>query len=168
MYQIGDRVIYGIHGVCDVTDLEEKMIDRKKMVYLVLEPVGQTGSRFLVPAHNAAAMAKIRRILTVEEWEALLRSEAVRADGWIRDEGARKNVYRELVGSCDREKLLQMICTLYRHKAAQAAAGKKVHLSDDNFLRDAERLMASEISVVMGMDMDQARKYIREKLKEDA
>ena len=58
MYQIGDKVLYGMHGVCVVIDLEKRTLDGKQVTYLVLEPAGQSGSRFLVPSHNAAAMAK--------------------------------------------------------------------------------------------------------------
>ena len=168
MYQIGEQVVYGVHGVCRVVDQEERVIDRKRVVYLALEPVGQDGSRYLVPTHNAAAMSKVKAMLSQEEFSKLMDSEEVRADGWIRDENLRKQTYRELISSGDRVRLMQMVRTLYRHKAAQSAAGRKVHLCDDNFLRDAEKLLTGEVSVVMGMDPEQARQYIRNKLKEDA
>ena len=45
MYQTGDRVVYGSHGVCCVASLEERVIDRKIVQYLALEPVGQEGAR---------------------------------------------------------------------------------------------------------------------------
>lgn len=168
MYQIGDKVVYGVHGVCMVVDQEERLIDRKRQVYLALEPVGQGGSRYLVPTHNAVAMAKVRRMLSKEELEEMINSEAVHADGWIRDENQRKQSYRELISSGDRAKLMQMVCTLYRHKAAQVSAGKKCHLCDENFLRDAEKLLISEIAIVLEIDQEQAKQYIRGKLKEDA
>lgn len=168
MFQVGDKVVYGIHGVCTVVDQEERLIDRKRLTYLALEPVGQGGSRYLVPTHNAAAMAKLRRMLSKEDLEALLQSEEVRADGWIKDENQRKQAYRELISSGDRAKLMQMVRTLYRHKTAQAAAGRKCHLCDENFLRDAEKLLVSEVSIVMNVEPDQAKQYIRSKLKEDA
>lgn len=168
MYQIGDKVVYGIHGVCRVVDQEERLVDRKRLTYLALEPVGQDGSKFLVPTQNAAAMAKLRRMLSREELETILESEEVRADGWIKDENQRKRAYRELINSGDRTKLMCMVRTLHRHKAAQAAAGRKCHLCDENFLRDAEKLLTSEISIVLNMESDQVRKYIRERLKEDA
>lgn len=164
MYQVGDKVVYGIHGVCMVADQEERTVDRKRVTYLVLEPVGQTGARFLVPTHNQAAMAKVKQMLSREELEAMMGSEAVQADGWIRDENLRKQTYRELISSGDRARLMCMVRTLYRHKAAQAAAGKKCHLSDENFLRDAEKLLSSEISVVMGLDPEQTKKYLKENL----
>lgn len=164
MYQIGDQVVYGIHGVCCVVEQEERVIDRKRVTYLVLEPVGQDGSRYLVPIHNAAAMAKLRKKLSREELEDLLKSETIRVDGWITDENQRKQMYRELISSGDLAKLMQMVHTLYRHKNAQAAAGRKVHLCDENFLRDAEKLLASEAAIVLGMEYDQARKYLKENL----
>jgi len=167
MYQAGDRVVYGIHGVCRVVQLEKRIVDKKTVTYLVLEPVGQDGSRYLVPTHNAAAMSKLRPMLTPREMEALMRSDSVRQDGWIREENLRKATYRELITSGDREGLLRMVRTLYLHKKAQAAAGKKVHLADDNFLRDAEKLLSGEIAVVMGMEADQARTYLRSQLKDE-
>ena len=168
MYQIGDQVVYGVHGVCRVVDQEERVIDRKRVTYLALEPVGQDGSRYLVPTHNAVAMSKLKHMLSKEELTQLMDSEEVRSDGWIRDENQRKQTYRELISSGDRAKLMCMVRSLYRHKAAQAASGRKVHLCDDNFLRDAERLLTGEVAIVMEMDADQAKQYLRSKLKEDA
>lgn len=168
MYQIGDRVVYGMHGVCIVTDHEQRMIDRKSVTYLVLEPIGQGGSRYLIPTHNAAAMAKIHPLMNAEELKGLLESAKVSADCWIKEENQRKQHYRELIGSCDRMRLLQMVCSLYRHKAAQNAAGRKCHLCDDNFLRDAEKLLSGEIAVIMGIEPVQALQYLRNCLKEDA
>lgn len=167
MFQVGNQVVYGIHGVCRIVDQEERVIDRKRVTYLALEPVGQDGSRYLVPTHNAAAMAKLRPMLSKEELEALMDSQEVKADGWIRDENLRKQTYRELISSGDRTKLMQMVHTLYGHKAQQTAAGRKIHLCDDNFLRDAEKLLTGEVSIVMGMEPEQAKAYIRNKLKED-
>ena len=63
MFQVGDRVVYGIHGVCDIKDSETQTMDRKKVTYLVLEPLGQPGSRYMVPTHNAVAMGKLKKML---------------------------------------------------------------------------------------------------------
>ena len=167
MYQVGDQVVYGIHGVCSVADMEKRVVDRKTVTYLVLEPVAQDGSRYLIPTHNASAMSKLRPMLTPEQMQALISSEEVRQDGWIRDENLRKQTYRELITGGDRAALMRMVHTLYVHKKNQAAAGKKVHLADENFMRDAEKLLCSEITVVMGMETDQARNYLRSQLKSE-
>ena len=167
MFQIGDKVVYGVHGVCDIVEQEERVVDRKKVTYLALEPVGQGGARYLVPTHNAAAMAKLRHMLSREERDALVQSDAVRADGWIPDENQRKQTYREMISSGDRGKLMCMVRTLYRHKAAQTAAGRKCHLCDENFLRDAERLLIGEVSMILSVDADQAKQYLKNHLKDE-
>lgn len=164
MFQIGDKVIYGSHGVCCVVGQEERIINRRDVTYLALEPMGQEGSRFLVPTHNPVAMGKLCHVLTREELDALLKSEAIRADAWIPDENVRKQTYRELIGSADRLRILTMVHTLYRHRNAQAVAGKKVHLCDENFLRDAEKLLISEIAMVMEIEPDKAKQYLKQTL----
>ena len=164
MFQVGDRVVYSIHGVCEVVALEEQTVDGKKVTYLVLEPLGQPGSRYLVPTHNPTAMGKLKNLLTREELEILF-SDAVKEDCWIRDENLRKQTYRELIGSGNRQKLIGMLYTLYRHKSAQTAAGRKIHICDDNFLRDVEKLLISEVAIVMGLDAGEAKQFIRSKLQ---
>ena len=168
MYQIGDKVIYGMHGVCVVSDLEKRTVDGKQVVYLAQEPVGQTGSRFLVPTHNAAAMGKVRAVLSQEALEELLSSDAVKEDAWIRDESQRKQSYRELITSCDRQRLAQMVYSLYRYRTAQTAVGKKLHMCDENFLRDAEKILSGEIASTLEIPSSEALRYLRSKLKEDA
>ena len=165
MYQIGDLVVYGIHGVCRIAAEEQKTIDRKRVVYLVLEPVSQAASRFLVPSHNSAAMAKLRPLLKEAEFEGLLSSSEAHMDSWIPEEGRRKLAYRELIASADPLRLAGMVYTLYRHKARQLELGKKVHQSDDNFLRDGERIIAGELAIVMDVPYPEALAYLRQQLQ---
>ena len=165
MYQIGDQVVYGIHGVCRVVDQEERVVDRKKVVYMALEPMEQEGSRYLIPTHNPVAMSKVKPMLTNEELTALLESKEALEDNWIRDENQRKQTYRELISSGDRVRLMQMVRTLYRHKAEQLTAGRKVHICDDNFLRDAEKLLCSEIAAVSGITLEEAKLLLRKNMK---
>ena len=167
MYQTGDKVLYGMHGVCVIVDLEQRRIDGKQVSFLVLEPVGQSGSRYLVPTHNTAAMEKVHPVLGREAMEKLLSSDGVRRDIWVCDEGQRKQLYRELLSGYDRQRLIQMIFSLYRYRAAQAAAGKKFHLCDENFLRDAERNLSGEIASTLEISFTEALEYLRSKLKED-
>ena len=160
MYQIGDHVVYGIHGVCRILCEEERKVDRNKVQYFVLEPVDQAGARYYIPTQNQAALNKLRPVLSREELEALLRSEAVREDFWIADENRRKQTYRELIGSGDRGALIRMVGTLHRHRREQMEAGRKFHLCDENFLRDAEKLLNAEFSMVLGIAPGQVGQYI--------
>lgn len=165
MFHLDDYVIYGIHGACRVLGREKQLVNKKRKEFLVLEPLMQSGSKYYVPAENPTAMAKLQGVLSQDELVQLLESDAVREDCWISDEGHRKQIYRELITSADRLRLMQMVASLYRYRGAQEAAGRKFHLCDDNFLRDAERLLSSEISLVMNLSADEAREFLRKHLK---
>ena len=161
MYQIGDWVVYGVHGVCHVIGIEKQLVNRKRTQYLVLEPLAQTESRFYLPLENPTAMAKLKTVLTKEALTELLASDAAHQDLWIADENQRKQQYREMINGGDRVSLMKMITSLYRYKSAQIAAGRKFHQSDENFLRDAEKLLASEIALVMELSQEDAKNYLR-------
>lgn len=165
MYQLGDQVVYGIHGVCRIIDTEIRSVDRKKVEYFVLEPREQPGARYYIPTQNQAALSKLRPLLSRAQLEALLESSDTRQDCWVADEGRRKQRYRELINSGDRAALISMVRTLHRHKADQIAAGRKFHLCDENFLRDAEKLLTSEFSLVLDMAPADAVAYIKEALE---
>lgn len=167
MYSVGNLVMYGIHGACRITDLEERSVDHKRVSYFVLEPLEGSGAKFLIPTHNETALAKLRPILSREELDTLLHSAEVHQGVWIQDENQRKQRYRELINSGDRVALLQMVSTLHAHRERQAAAGRKFHLCDDNFLRDAQRLLSAEFSLVLGLDTVQTEKYVLEALNKE-
>ena len=164
MYQVGDQVLYGIHGVCRIAGLEQRIIDRKKVEYFILEPVNQPDARYYVPTQNQAALNKLRRIMTPQELDVLLCSDEVRQDCWISDENQRKSRYKDLINCGDRGARLSMVRTLHQHRDAQAAAGRKFHLCDENFLRDAQKLLESEFSLVLGIEPAQVGPYVLQKL----
>lgn len=159
MYQIGDQVVYGIHGVCCILELEERNVERKKIRYFVLEPVDQPGTRYYVPAENPAALGKLRRLMSRAELEEIIASAKVRESCWIADENKRKQCYRELICGGDCVALLRMINTLHIHKKEQIAAGRKLHMCDENFLRDAEKLINAEFSAVLDIQASAVESY---------
>ena len=67
MFQLGQLVVYGIHGVCRSRQVEDRVVNRVKRRYLVLEPVSRGGSQYFVPMDNPAVMQKLSPLLTREE-----------------------------------------------------------------------------------------------------
>ena len=160
MFVCGQLVMYGSHGVCKIVDIESRIVDRKKAEYLVLEPGDHPGARYLVPMHSPVAMAKLQRLLTKEELLQLLRSNETTANCWINEENQRKHRYRELINSGDRVAIIAMVRTLRKHKVEQIAAGRKFHLCDENFLKDALRLLSSEFTIVLEISASEVESYL--------
>lgn len=165
MYQVGQQVVYGIHGVCEILSVEIKTVDRKKISYFVLTPVDQPGARFYVPAENPVALKKISHLLSKQELEALLASVDKSKSAWVEDENRRKLRYKDLLSSGDRKAILEMICASHIHKEEQQQKGKKFHLCDENFLHDAQRLLCSELSLVMEKTREEALAYLHDYYK---
>ena len=161
MFQIGQQVMYGIHGVCTILGVEEKKINRKNLSFYVLEPVEQIGARFYVPVHNVAAVSKLQPIITQEELISLLHSDQAGVDTWIEDENRRKMRYREIIVSGDRIAMINMVNSLFKHKEQQINAGKKFHLCDENFLKDALKLLNAEFSLALDMNQIEVGEYIK-------
>lgn len=161
MFQRGNQVIYGAHGVCKIIDIETKKIGSQAAEYYVLEPIDQSNSKFYVPMHNEAAVAKLRPILSQEEIIEILHSADVHDDAWIQDETQRKQRYTSLITGGDRAALVRMVHALHKHKNEQAVLGRKLHMCDENFLRDAERLLGAEFSLVLNIEHNEVGKYVQ-------
>ena len=165
MYQVGEYVVYGVQGVCKVLGKEKQMVNRKRTEYLVLEPLAKGASKFYLPTQNPSAMGKLCPLLSRQELTTLLESDEINRDCWVDEENLRKQQYRDLMAAADRLSLMQMLRGLYRYQAELMEVGKRIHLCDDNFLRDAERLLCSEIALVMEMSTDDAKQFLRGRLQ---
>lgn len=165
MYEIGQQVLYGIHGVCAITAIESMRFGKARAKYYILEPMEQPGAKFYVPVDNEAAVSKLRPLLGREELLELLHSEEVRNAPWIAEENQRKLRYRELITSGDRAQLMGMIGALHRHRKAQLAAGRKFHQSDENFLGDAQKLLNAEFAQVFGLEPKAVNAFILKELE---
>ena len=166
MYQIGDQVVYGVHGVCRITDETVRLMDKKKIRFYVLEPLDQTGAIFYVPAENPVALAKLHPLMTREKWKELLSGGTILNGTWIGDMNQRKQCYRELIGSGDRVAMMQMLHRLYQYKQLQQSQGKRIHLCDENFLKDARKLLDGELSLVLGLGQNEVEPYVLQALKQ--
>ena len=165
MYEIGQQVLYGAHGVCTVTAIEVMRFGKDKAKYYVLEPMAQPGSKYYIPVKNETAVGKLRPLLRREELLEILHDETVRSTPFISDENQRKLRCRELLHSGDRRELVGMISALHRHKKSLADTGRKFHQSDENFLQDAEKLLNAEFSQVFGLEPREVRSFILRELE---
>ena len=161
MFVCGDQIVYGVHGVCTVIGTEFRRVDKSTVEYYVLEPNDQPGARFYVPTQNQLATAKMRQLLSGEEIVSMLRSNALATEEWIADDNRRKYRYREMISSGDRAELIRMLYTMRQKKQELELSGKKFHQCDENFLKDAQKLLGSEISHVMHIPRDDLEAYVQ-------
>lgn len=160
MYRVSQMVVYGIHGVCKIVEMENRTVDRQNVDYYVLEPLTHPGTRYLIPSNNPAALSKIRPLLERERLIAML-CAAPGAYTWIPEENRRKQYCRQVITSGDAEAIIGMLYFVERYKKSQAEIGKRLHQSDENFLRDAQKVLSGEIAVVMDITREEVPAFIK-------
>lgn len=159
-FKIDDVVVYGSDGVCRITDITIRLFQEREITYYVLKPVFAPSSTVYVPVDNKALTEKMHRALSADEIHALILTLPERDSYWIENEAERKIRYKEILASGDRLQLICLIKALYFHQKAQQAIGKKLHLSDEHFFKEAQRLLYDEFSAALGIPREEVPSYI--------
>lgn len=165
MYKIGDVILYGTDGVCRINEITEKKFGRETSQYYVLQSVYRESSVIYVPVGNEKLESKMRTILSKTEIDSMIESMPGAESIWIENEPIRKVKYKEIITGGNRGELIRMIKALREHRTEQEKSGKKMHISDERFLKDAEKILYDEIAHVLHIKPEQVPPYILQKLE---
>ena len=166
MFQVNNVIIYGSQGVSEITAIEEKAIGGTKKKYFVLKPIKDQSSTIYAPTDNALVLKKMRRLLTVSQINALIDSMPEAKTVWLDNVNDRKECYKNLLAGGDHAALIQMINAIYFHRKEREAAGKRLHMMDEYFFKDAEQILYTEFQYVLKLNSkDDLMKYILNRLR---
>ena len=162
MHGIGEKVVYGAGGVMEIVELREISLDDTSRVYYVLREVGTASlSETLIPTDNDTLTAQMRPLLSSGELISVVRrAKAEPLPEWISDNRRRAESFKHTLASGDRCELMKMILSIREAGKRRGEEGKKNFLSDENAMRKAERLLYSEISIVMGIPFDEVGGFV--------
>lgn len=162
MFKKDELIMCGGHGVCRVVNVTGNPIDRLDKVrkYYVLEPVFEKGSTVYTPVDNDKVI--MRKIMNKQEAEELVGRITSIETVWIQEEKSREQMYKEAIRTYDCHSLVQIIKTLHLRKQSRLQEGKKVLSSDEQYLRKAEELLYSEMSLALSIPKEEVETYIKE------
>ncbi len=166
MYNVNDSVLYGKQGVCKIKDIVTENFTGKPVKYYTLEPAFNDNTVIYVPVENEELVAKMHKILSAEEIDMLI--DEIRGSNviWYDDEKERKIRYNEIITKGDRKEILMLINTLYLNKKKREAEGKKMYVSDERTMKEAEKLIYEEFAAVLNIKPGQVVEYIVNKMEE--
>lgn len=166
MYNVNDSVLYGKQGVCKIKDIVTENFTGKPVKYYTLEPAFNDNTVIYVPVENEELVAKMHKILSAEEIDVLI--DEIRGSNviWYDDEKERKIRYNEIITKGDRKEILMLINTLYLNKKKREAEGKKMYVSDERTMKEAEKLIYEEFAAVLNIKPGQVVEYIVNKMEE--
>lgn len=165
MFSVSEVVVYGVQGICRIDGFTEMTINGEKKKYYVLSPIYTNHSTIYVPTDNENLLHNIRPILSKNEIDSLIDNAAKQKAEWITDDLKRNEFCASVVKSGDRIALMQLIEMLYLHREELKQTKKHFHISDERFLREAERLINDEFSFVLDIPREKIPDYILQRIK---
>jgi CarD family transcriptional regulator len=164
MYQAGATVLYGMHGVCEISGVDEKIVNGRSTDYYVLHPIFDEKTTIFLPVNKEGAVEKMRPVLSPDEIRKLIHAMPGETAFWIENANERKLRYREILAEGDRVAIVRMIKALYLQRQKRLALGKKPLASDAEFMRAGEKILYDEFAHVLKIKRERVLPFIMEQI----
>lgn len=165
MFDVGDYIIYGTNGVCQVSSVGKLSISDDDKLYYTLVPVYSKASTVYTPVDNEKVV--MRRLISREEARELVKNINTVETIPIEDEKKREECYKQALRTCECTEWIKLIRTSYLRIQDRRNNGKKVINSDEKYLKAAEDYLYGELAIALDIDKDKVRDYIAEKVTEE-
>lgn len=160
MFSIGEYIVYGNSGVCQVEDVcmvkAPGMVEDK--MYYTLCPHYMTGSKIMTPVDNEKVV--MRPVMTKKEALQLLDDLESIDFQWIEDIKKREIACKEGIRNCDTHELIRIIKMLYFRNQERLLEGKKETAGDKKYFKLAEDRLFGELAVALDMGKDEVKTWI--------
>ena len=166
MFHVNDVVLYGTDGVCRLTGIVRKTINGIERDFYELHPVFRQDAVLFLPTDNEKVCARLRHVLTREEILSAIHSMPEEETIWIESDSSRKEQYQSIIRSGDHVRIIQLIKTLYEQREKLKEKGRKMHTADENFLKEAEKILHEEFAFVLNIPQPDVLSFIRSEIGE--
>lgn len=161
MFNIGDYLVYE-KEVCKVIQIKEKYYNDTD--YYILTQISDSSLKRELPVDNE----KIRPLLKKRQIKKIINEVPKIIEIEILKDNHKmiETEYRKLMNSGKHEDLLKIIKTSYLRIKEKIDNNKQKSTVDETYLKLAETNLYTEISVVLGISYEEAKKTIIDKLTE--
>lgn len=165
MFKQGDYIIYSCRGVCLIDEIKEKTIDNKKSMYYIMHPINIKNSVIMTPVDNEKV--KMRLIIKQEKAENIIVTLLDNTNmPRITDKKLRERVYTRILKEGNPSELVEIINALIEEENEKRIEGRKNSATDEKYLEKAKELLFTELSVSLGVDIEQIRQRVEAILQE--
>ena len=165
MYKKGQYIIYGIRGVCEVTDIitMEHPGQKERRLYYELHPCHFGEGRIVSPVDSQKTVT--RALLTKEEAMALISEIPLIPQMQLVNDKLREEQYKQALKSCDCRVWVSMIKALYFNRQQRLLQGKRMTDLDERYYKAAEETLYGELSVALEISKSEAAACIKKQLE---
>lgn len=160
MFEVGEYIIYGNHGVCKIEDIgnsDMPSFDENKKYYK-LQPIFSKSSILYTPVDNDKVV--MRRVITDEEARHLIEQIPDTPILLIENDKQREEIYKETLKKYNCTDWIKIIKTLYVRKQERISQGKKMTFIDEKYLSISKDCLYGELSIAMDMSRDEIESLV--------
>lgn len=144
MFNIGDVIIYSVHGLSKIDDICEKTVANVTKMYYVLHPLEQSNLIISTPVDNDKVV--MLKMMEREEAEEVLNSFRFSGIKWIDDSRQRNMNYQEMVKEGNRREIAKVANTLMRKEVELKQLNKKLYDQDHKILDTIQNILFKELA----------------------
>lgn len=154
-YKVGDNIFYGKSGACEIFTIGTLDFGKEDQIYYSLKPV--MDSRSVVYVKVEAGDELFRPVMTKKEATAMLEKISdVSPSTYVIE----KTFCEDLLKSGDQIKIAALVKQLRLLRKDTSRNRKGLNIAEERILRDAEKILYSEIASSLGLTMDEAREKL--------
>lgn len=163
MFQPGDLMVYGATGVCRVEEITRLPGGDRKRMYYMLKPLWQDG---VIYAPVDSQKVSMRPVMSREEAEALIDQmpdiqAAVCRGATVQ---ALAQQYQSAVRDGGHQALIEMMKSIYLKRGQAEAKNRRLGMTDERYMKQAERLLYGELATALGIPYDEVEGYIASRI----
>ena len=157
MYNVGDKIVYPMHGVGIIEAIEKKVVLGKRAEYYMINIIN-SGMKVMIPVKNADEIG-IRSIISKREVKKVLnllsKDENTSVDDW--KERYQNNIDKVKSGSI--YEVSEVARDLYRR-----GTEKELSIMERKLYENAYQLVAHELALAKDVDIEEAGNLVSEAL----
>ncbi|MCH3986976.1 MAG: hypothetical protein LKG56_02320 [Lachnospiraceae bacterium] len=151
MFEIGDKVEYGVLGTCEITNIGKPEIKGIDGTFYFLKPLYDDRGIIYCPVENKVP---IRYVMSADEAEELM----ISASGCAKDEALNKRIsprdYETIVKSQDPKEIMHLIRHLYNIRNERARQVRRMKSADARMLTEAKKILYQELAAATGHSLE--------------
>ncbi|ULT57034.1 CarD family transcriptional regulator [Neobacillus drentensis] len=164
MFNVGDMVIYSIHGLSRIDDICEKTISNVTKTYYVLHPLDQTNLIISAPIDSDKVV--MQKLLDPDEAKEILLSFQQPEAGWIENPKHRYRQYQDIIRTGHRREIAKITRTLMRKDMELHLEHKKLHEQDRKILDPIQNLLFKELAMSLDTTFDKIVEQVNSLIKQ--
>ncbi len=160
MFSVGERVVYGAIGVCEISDITLNELTGVMREYYILRPVDTDKSVIYVPTDNEKLTSRMRAVPSSKELHKLLSDLKDSKAEWIDNNLERNEKYHEILNNGDIKEIVKLTRTLHDRLQELSQNGRHLPKADERIYKDCSKLLCSEFSSILKLEQSQVLSLI--------